>query len=444
MSFCTPRRARAPVIFVLWCVITFPATAFGAEPLTLEEAWRLAERANPRLRAEQAELDAAQGQLSDTRGALWNNPELAGEYRNRAITEPDATGHRHEGTVGIQQRFELLGQQGVRRQIAGHNLEAVRAAIAETRRAVRAEVEQRFVDVLALQLRTETETQTLKVIQDASRLVQRRMQAGQDNRLDANLARIEAERAQNQVRALREELIRAKAALAASLQLAPENLPEVKGTLDTGTPPYTLETLLQSLPQRPAFRAIESREQAARSQLELERKSAYPDVTLGLSYGRESGLGGHDNIAGLTVSVPLPFFRRNATAMGRAASDLTRAGIDRQTINRDAHAQVLALWEQLQSLRGRVDDIRASLLPTLEENQRLTLRALQVGEIGLPQLLLVSRQLFDGRRDLIEAQNAFRLTRASLEAAAGWPRENDRIDFNPKPPATTERSGAKK
>ena len=53
-----------------------------------------------------------------------------------------------------------------------------------TRRAVRAEVEQHFVDVLALQLRAETETQTLKVIQDASRLMQKRMQAGQDNRLD--------------------------------------------------------------------------------------------------------------------------------------------------------------------------------------------------------------------------------------------------------------------
>jgi cobalt-zinc-cadmium efflux system outer membrane protein len=437
MSFVITRRTRAPIVFVLWCLVALPAPSFAAEPLTLEEAWRLAEQANPRLRAEQAELDAAQGQVSDTRGAVWNNPELLGEYRNRAITEPDATGRRNEGTVGIQQRFELLGQQGVRRQVAGHNLEAVRATIAETRRAVRAEVEQRFVDVLALQLRTETETQTLKVIQDASRLVQKRMQAGQDNRLDANLARIEAERAQNQVRALREELIRAKAALATSLQLPPENLPAVKGTLDPGAPPYTLETLLQSIPQRPAFRAIEYREQAARSQLELERKSAYPDVTLGLNYGRESGLVGHDNIAGLTISVPLPLFRKNATAIGRAASDLTRAGIDRQPIHRDAHAQVLALWEQLQSLRGRVDDIRVSLLPTLEENQRLSLRALQVGEIGLPQLLLVSRQLFDGRRDLIDAQSALRLTRAALEAAAGWPPEGD---LNAKP---SNRSGVK-
>ncbi len=279
--------------------------------------------------------------------------------------------------------------------------------------------------MLALQLRTETETQTLKVIQNASGLMQKRFKAGQDNRLDANLARIEAERAQNQVKALREELIRARVALAALLQLAPTSLPEVTGTLESGALPYTLEGLLETVPQRSGLRALEHREQAARSQLSLERKSAYPDVTLGLSYGRERGLEGRDNITALTFSVPLPLFRRNASAIGRATSDLTRAQIDREATGRDARAQVLALWEQLQSLQDRIDDIKASILPTLEENQRLSLRALQVGEIGLPQLLLVSRQLFDGRRDLIDAQNALRLTKTSLEAAAGWPAESE-------------------
>ncbi|MEO8628921.1 MAG: TolC family protein [Betaproteobacteria bacterium] len=434
------RRARSPALFVLLCHAA--AFSYAAEPLTLDEAWQHAEQANPKLRASRAELIAAEGQSRDANALLWNNPEVSVEGRRRAIAEPAGTGTRNEGTVGIAQRFELLGQQSARRFIAGANLDAIRATIAETRREVRVEVEQRFVDVLTLQLRTETETQTLKVIQSASGLMQKRFKAGQDNRLDANLARIEAERAQNQVKALREELIRARAALAALLQLAPTSLPEVTGTLESGALPYTLDDLLGTVPNRPGLRALEHREQAARSQLGLERKSAYPDVTLGLSYGRERGLEGRDSITALTFSVPLPLFRRNATAIGRATSDLTRAQIDREATGRDARAQVLALWKQLQSLQDRIDDIQTSILPTLEENQRLSLRALQVGEIGLPQLLLVSRQLFDGRRDLIDAQNALRLTRVSLEAAAGWPAESEMQEANAAP--VQQRNGAAK
>jgi cobalt-zinc-cadmium efflux system outer membrane protein len=359
-------------------------------------------------------------QLTDAQGLLWNNPELSGEWANRKIIEPAGTARKNEGTVGIAQRFELLGQQGVRRRLAGQNIEAVRASIAETTRQVRAEVEQRFVNVLALQLRIETETQTLKV-QEASALVQKRLKAGESNRLDANLAKIEAEPAQNQVTALREQLIETRNALSVVLQFPPDSLPEVAGTLDTGPLPYTLYALLQSVSQRPGFGALEQREQAARTLLDLERKSAYPDVTLGLRYGRESALIGGDDITAFSVSIPLPLFRRNATGIGRAASDLTRAQIDRETTARDARAQVLALWGQLQILRARTDQITTSLVPTLEQNQRLSLRALQFGEIGLPQLLLVSRQLFDGRRDLLDARTALRLVTIALEAAAGWP-----------------------
>ena len=60
------------------------------------------------------------------------------------------------------------------------------------------------------------------------------------------------------------------------------------------------------------------------------------------------------------------------------------------------------------------------MLPALEENQRLSVKSLQAGEIGLFQLLVVNRQVLDGRRDLIDAQTERRLTRTALHLAAGW------------------------
>jgi cobalt-zinc-cadmium efflux system outer membrane protein len=57
----------------------------------------------------------------------------------------------------------------------------------------------------------------------------------------------------------------------------------------------------------------------------------------------------------------------------------------------------------------------------LDQNQRLSATSYRTGEIGLLQLIVVNRQVLDGRRDLIEARSDLRLNTIALEAAAGWP-----------------------
>ena len=77
-----------------------------------------------------------------------------------------------------------------------------------------------------------------------------------------------------------------RADLGVMLQLPPEKLPEVSGAIEVMRS-YTLPALLDSAARRPQLQAQDLREQAARSRLELERAAAYPDVTLGVTTGRE-------------------------------------------------------------------------------------------------------------------------------------------------------------
>lgn len=127
-------------------------------PLTLEQAWQQAEQANPTLRARQANLAAAQGELTDAHAPLWNNPQLNTEWRKRAIPQTaNPARSNQEWTVGLAQTFEIAGQQGKRRNAAEQALAATQEVITETRRQLRAEVEQRFVQVLSLQLRIDME-----------------------------------------------------------------------------------------------------------------------------------------------------------------------------------------------------------------------------------------------------------------------------------------------
>jgi len=398
----------------------YPLSALSA-PLTLEHAWEQAEQANPALRSTQANLAAAEGELTDARAPLWNNPQLATEWRKRSIPQTaDPARIDRERTVGLAQTFEIAGQQGKRRSAAEQSLAATQEVIAETRRQLRAEVEQRFVRVLSLQLRIQMEERTLKLIQEAATAVRKRVAAGEDSRLDGNLAKVEAERAQNQVSVLREQLVQARSELAALLQLPADNLPEVGGYLDAIPVSYTLDSLLASAANRPLLRAFDYREKAARSRLDLERAAVYPDVTLGLSSAREGPADSRDRITGLSVSLPLPLFRRNDTGIGRAMTELTQVQVQQQAVQRDARAQVLALWERWENLKTRVKRLSESVLPTLQENQHLSSVSFRAGEIGLLQLLLVNRQVLDGQRDLLDARTELRLTQVTLEAAAGW------------------------
>jgi cobalt-zinc-cadmium efflux system outer membrane protein len=395
----------------------------AAQALSLDDALRRAEEANPRLRAAQAEATALEGQLTDARALLWNNPSVVGEVGRRNVPN-DARQREH--LVGIAQAFEIAGQQGYRREEAEQSLAAYREEVRELRRQVRAEVSRRFLAVLALQSRLETERAILKLTEDSAGIVGKRFRAGEDTRLQANVAEVEAGRALNEVRLLDEQLVQARAELAALLQLPAAELPVVRGELFATTPAYTLAQLLDLVDSRPQFRAFGHREEAARNRLALERAAVYPDVTLGIGAGQEGPSDARERLTLFTVSVPLPLFRRNATGIGRASSELTRTQIEREVALRDARAQVSALWRTLESLRTRVERLRDSVLPRLDENRKLSQRALAAGEIGIAELLLVNRQLLDAQRDFFAALIDYETTRVTLEEAAGWSSEATR------------------
>lgn len=423
---CGRRRLARRLIGVPFLLASLYPLSPLAAPLTLEQAWEQAEQANPDLRSAQANLAAAQGELTDARALLWNNPQLATEWRKRTLPQTTVPAQSNrEWTVGLAQAFEIAGQQGIRRSAAEQALAATLEVIAETRRQVRAEVEQQFVRVLGLQQRIQMEERTLKLVEDAATAVRKRVAAGEDSRLDGNLAKVEAERAQNQVALLREQLIQARAALAALLQLPTDSLPEPSGSLEPSLASYTLEELLAGAANRPLLRAYDHQEKSARSRLALERAAIYPDVTLGLNTAREGLANPQDRITGLSVSLPLPLFRRNGTGIGRATTELTRVRVQQQVVHRDARAQVLALWERRENLQARVKRLSESVLPSLEENQHLSSESFRAGEIGLLQLLLVNRQVLDGQRDLLDARTELRLAKVGLEAAAGWSPSRD-------------------
>lgn len=219
-------------------------------------------------------------------------------------------------------------------------------------------------------------------------------------------------------------MLNARAELAALLQLPASQLPEAAGDLADAIPhPYTAEELERSVLTLPRVRALGARESAARARLGLEHANRSPDVRLGLNVGREGPSAARERVTTLSVTVPLPIFRRNAAAIGQAQAEATAAEVERLAGTRDAEAQVRRLWLRLSSQADRVQRLQRAMLPAALDNQQLAARSRQAGQIGLLDQLVVNRQALDAERELNDALADLQATRIELERAAGWPHQ---------------------
>ncbi|MGP1717097.1 MAG: TolC family protein [Methylophilus sp.] len=415
------QRVAAIVGFGLWLTISFSITALHAAPLTLDQAWLFAIRNNADLQRQMANQSIPDGDFQDARGLLYYNPVLNLDVRQRNISQsPGADTRRGEWGAGIAQTFEIAGQQGLRRNAAQQSQQAIALDIAEEYRLLHAQLEEQFVTVLAIQKRIEVEQRILTLIEQNTALSRKRVQAGEDSLLDGNLAVVDTERARNQLSGLNEQLVRARAQLAATLQLGETELPMVAGELMPAATSYTLTDLLEKLAARPAIQSLNIKESAARSRLELQQNLKYPDLTVSLVNSREATMAGDDNITSVGFSLPLPLFRRNGAGIGRATAEFTQSEINRAALTRNAKAAIQAAWLRRENIRERVSRLDKEVYPRLEQNLKLAKIAFENGEIGLPQLLILQRQTVDAQRDIIDAQKDIRLVQVELEYVSGW------------------------
>jgi cobalt-zinc-cadmium efflux system outer membrane protein len=399
--------------------------AEGTAALTLAEAMRLAETAHPAVRAREAQLTAAEGSRREAESLLFGNPELNADRTRRRPEAPEGA-RADEWSVGIAQPFEIGGQQARRREAASAALQALRAEIDEAKRQARADAGLRYFAVLAAQRRVQIEQRSLELFESTAQAVEKRRAAGEDTRLDANVALIEAERARNALASAREQLLDARSELGTVLQLPPSAMPEIAGEMvhPVGDRPlYELEPLLTSAQNRPRQRALVARQDAARARVGVEQASRYPDVTVGVSVGREGPGTARERVTTLSVSVPLPLFKRNDAAIGQALSEADQAEIERAVAIRDTQAQVRRLWSRLDSQRERAQRLQRAMLVVARQSQELAAKSRQAGQIGLLDQLLVNRQTLDAERELNEALAEYHATRIELEYAAGWSQE---------------------
>ena len=378
--------------------------------LTFDGALDRARREAPAILAARLRPDEARGRLAGASVLLRDNPvlEMIGGRRDsdRGISTDIDT--------GLGQTFELGGQRHARIQGAQAGVEQELAAAEDTIRETLRDVATAFLRAVASEQRVRVLRQNENVAADLLSVAERRHTAGDIPDLDLNVARVAAARARADVGAAEAAHDLTIRDLKVVLGIEAAEPLDVRGDLRTHQS-RPLPELLVAVADRPDLHALADETRVADAEAQLGRRSRWPDLGVRVGYKREEDA----DIPLAGVSVSLPMFANGQEQRATGAARARRLRVELNARLRAAEVEVRAGFDAYTRLVEAIDDLERRALPILDENDALTRRGYESGELSLPDYLLVRRETLSTRLDYIDRSLEAALAAVDLQSRAG-------------------------
>jgi len=412
------------------CLFLAACALANVSPVSAEERNFNAQQAVEFALQNNGELKA----LREEKGIREAGKIKAGLFPNPVLemdgTTGELTGSRFENTVsvGISQEFLTAGKRGKRLKVAEKEIESFDSQVDNSARILREEVKTTFYDLLLVEKRVELAKRSIALNNQLFDVTKQRFEVGDIPELEVNLARVEVSRSQGRKVEAERELSPTKARLLALLGLASSESATFSGTLEVATFTKNLEDLkVLALKNRPDLKALEAEKAKGEAGVTLARAERIPNVTLGLGYQRENSaidLSGEevksrDNLIGLKLSIPIPFFDRNQSgimeAKARRASAENRYLYAQKVVEHDVESAYARLTTAEKSLAIYTKDI----IPQLEENLKLVQEAYRLGEVGILTVIDEQKKFFEVNDGYLTALYNRQAALVKLESVVG-------------------------
>jgi cobalt-zinc-cadmium efflux system outer membrane protein len=187
--------------------------------------------------------------------------------------------------------------------------------------------------------------------------------------------------------------------------------------LDVAVPP--LDSLEQAaLRDRPDVLAARAAREAAAANVRLQKANAAITPAIAADFESSQGV----PLAGLSASVPLPFFNRNQGEREKAAVRVEQADRLVHATEVGALTDVRAAWQELRTRRAALDRFADTspdgILARAKAIRETAAYAYQRGGTSLLELLDAERTSADLTRAYVDAVTQFNRGRALVDAAA--------------------------
>ena len=409
-----PRARRSPhrwASALALCVAVVAPHAHAQQPLTLDQALRLAQQRSHLLVAQDAAataartMSAAAGQLPDpTLKAGLNSLPVSGAERF-SLTRDSFT----MLSVGVTQ--ELTRKDKLRARSARFDREA---EVAEAGRAVALANLRRDTALAWLDRHYQERLRELLQVQRAETALQietaeAAYRGGRGAQGDVFAARSAVAQIDDRLRQADVQVATATTRLsrwvgaAANLTLAvPPSLATLR--LETGQ----LETHLE---QHPQIELAARQEAVARAQADIAQSNKRPDWSVELAYSQRSSA--YSNMVSVNVSIPLQWDPKNRqdreVSAGLALAEQLRA--QRDELTRERLAEARSWLQQWQGNGGRLAQYDSGLIPLAAERARASIAAYRGGGATLATVLEARRMEIDTRIERL---------RLEMETAGLW------------------------
>lgn len=400
------RGMRTVAVCAVVCLYANPVAAQG-RTMTLADVLTRAREQAPEIVSARLAVEEARGRLLGASIRLQSNPQIDAAVGNRSGPDMRFT----DFELGLGQSFEPGARRSARMASANAAIVLGAANVDEVTRTVLRSAAAAYYRALHANDRIRLLNAAFQLASSVYTTADRRFKAGDIAVLDVNIAKVSLAR----VRAEREEAEASKALALGELRqlLRLEVDVNVDGTL-TRPADADLTTALQNASQRPTLRTLEAGIQEAEAEVLLGQSFSKPEYGLGVRYSREER--DHIVLGGMTLTLPMFSKGQEQRAVGSARAARLRAELDaaRTRVQVEVRTAFDAFNRRLAALRVLEEDA----IPGLDENEQLTTRSFEVGQLGLPELLLIRREILDTRFQYLDALLEAALARVDLDASA--------------------------
>ena len=400
------RGMRTVALCAVVCLYANPVAAQG-RTMTLADVLTRAREQAPEIVSARLAVEEARGRLLGASIRLQSNPQIDAAVGNRSGPDMRFT----DFELGLGQSFEPGARRSARMASANAAIALGAATVDEVTRTVLRSAAAAYYRALHANDRIRLLNAAFQLASSVYTTADRRFKAGDIAVLDVNIAKVSLAR----VRAEREEAEASKALALGELRqlLRLEVDVNVDGTL-TRPADADLTTALQNASQRPTLRTLEAGIQEAEAEVLLGQSFSKPEYGLGVRYSREER--DHIVLGGMTITLPMFSKGQEQRAVGSARAARLRAELDaaRTRVQVEVRTAFDAFNRRVAALRVLEEDA----IPGLDENEQLTTRSFEVGQLGLPELLLIRREILDTRFQYLDALLEAALARVDLDASA--------------------------
>lgn len=404
-------REVKTVLLLFFASLSVPiASAQQSAVLTIDQALARARTRAPQILAAEGRIAEARGRLTGASVLLQENPTIETAVGPRFSKNGDTVDY----DVALSQPIELGGRRAARIAGARAGMERETASSRDVLRRLLRDVSVAFARGLAAKERLRLAEASSKIAAELFQGMERRYQAGDIPILDVNLARNSAARTRAEIRSAQAAYASAIGDLRILLGMTHDESLDITGDLRDRRP-FDLTTLMAKAGDRPDLLALIAERSEAQADVRLGQGFRWPTVAPAFSFKRDQG----DSVIQGGLSFTLPIFNRGQElqAVGQARSRRLESELD--ATKRAVSVEIQTAFDVYKLQVAAVEELERDALPSLEENETLSRRSFEEGEIGLAELLLIRREGFDMRTIYTERLLEAAIAGIELESRAG-------------------------